>query len=206
MFNGLDDFTSKRVACFYTNAQLHILVMSHCTKLHISPRDPLMPKSNAELAQLIRRTFDFIPAEHCYSEDTMAGVILVAIPDSTVDALEAAACRANGPLETYETVLRHLEAVDIEHNGGNKRPSPADPKTDPPNKYIRPTYRRWPSSSSGHCPLPAPPPPFIPHLVPTAPTAPFGYDCYKGPYDTYQGPHSIMKRPVTSTADKEAWR
>eukprot|EP00873_Tetraselmis_striata_P040338 jgi/Tetstr1/460602/TSEL_000527.t1 len=89
--------------------------MRHCTKLHISHRNLLMPKSNAELAQLMRRTFDVMPAEQRYSEYTR--------------------------LDTYEIVLRHLEAVDIEHNGGNKR-----------------------------------------------------------------GPHSIMKCPVTSPADKEAWR
>eukprot|EP00873_Tetraselmis_striata_P011051 jgi/Tetstr1/431315/TSEL_021007.t1 len=94
--NGLDDFTSKLVAYFYANAHMHGLVVRHCNKLHISHRDPLMAaKSNAELAQLIRRAFDVIPAEQRYSEYTMAGVILAAIPDSAFNALEAAARRAN---------------------------------------------------------------------------------------------------------------
>eukprot|EP00873_Tetraselmis_striata_P010724 jgi/Tetstr1/430988/TSEL_020742.t1 len=100
--NGLDDFTSKLVAYFYANAHLHGLVMRHCTKIHISHRDPLMPKSNAELAQLIRRTFDAIPAEQSYSKYTMVGIILTAISDSVVNALEAAARRANEQLGIYE--------------------------------------------------------------------------------------------------------
>eukprot|EP00873_Tetraselmis_striata_P037080 jgi/Tetstr1/457344/TSEL_043947.t1 len=130
--------------------------MRHCTKLHISHRDPLMPKSNnAELAQLIRRTFAVIPVEQRYSEYAMVGVILSAIPNPAVNALEAAARRANEQLNTYETVPRHLESVDIEHNGGNKRPSPADPKTDPPHKYIRP--------GAGPFPLATIPPP-LPRL------------------------------------------
>eukprot|EP00873_Tetraselmis_striata_P024033 jgi/Tetstr1/444297/TSEL_032188.t1 len=79
MFHGLDDFTSKLVAYFYTNAHLHGLVKRHCTKLHISHRDPLMRKSNAELSQLIRRTFDVIPAKQRYSEYTMVGVILTVL-------------------------------------------------------------------------------------------------------------------------------
>eukprot|EP00873_Tetraselmis_striata_P005192 jgi/Tetstr1/425456/TSEL_015903.t1 len=114
-FNGLNDLTSKLVAYLYTNAHLHGLVMRHCTKLHIPRCDPLMPKSNTELAQLIRRTFDVTPAKQRYSEYTMVSVILAAIPDSAVNALEAAARRAKEQLDTYETVLRHLEAVDIEH-------------------------------------------------------------------------------------------
>eukprot|EP00873_Tetraselmis_striata_P019427 jgi/Tetstr1/439691/TSEL_028110.t1 len=100
MFNGLDDFTSKLVAYFYTNAHLPYLVMRHCTKLHISLRDHLLPKYNAELAQLIRRTFDVIPDEQRSLEYTMVGVILAAIPDSAVNALEAAARRANEQLDT----------------------------------------------------------------------------------------------------------
>eukprot|EP00873_Tetraselmis_striata_P029538 jgi/Tetstr1/449802/TSEL_036866.t1 len=156
-FDGLDDFNSELVAYFYINAHSHGLVMRHCTKLYISHRDFLMPKSNAELAQLIRRTFDVIPAEQRYSEYTMVGVILAAIPDSAVNALEAAARHANEQFDTYETVLRHLEAaVDIEHNGGNKRPSPADPETDPPNKYIRPGASPF---SAGTAPTPSPRPP-----------------------------------------------
>eukprot|EP00873_Tetraselmis_striata_P028858 jgi/Tetstr1/449122/TSEL_036332.t1 len=77
-FNGLDDFTSKLVTYFYTNAHMHDLVMRHCIKLHIPHRDPLMPvnRSNAELLQLTRRAFDVIPGEQRYSEYTMVGVIL----------------------------------------------------------------------------------------------------------------------------------
>eukprot|EP00873_Tetraselmis_striata_P036800 jgi/Tetstr1/457064/TSEL_043726.t1 len=199
IFADIDDFLSKLVACFHSNSNLPGVIMRYATALRIAPNHPHLPGTAIKLAQHLRRTFDLLPVHRRYDEFTVVGVIQACLPHSAQVALEAASRRADEPIDSYSTICRHLEAIDLEFAAAanGKRKYTADA---PPHRYIRPGASPFPPAG------PSTPPP--PHLAPTPATPRLsGYDRYDGKCDGCgRMGHSIMKCSSTSEADKQAWR
>eukprot|EP00873_Tetraselmis_striata_P007597 jgi/Tetstr1/427861/TSEL_017939.t1 len=114
VFADIDDFQSKLVACFLSNSNLPGVIMRYATGLRIAPNHPHLPGNTIKLAQHLRRTFDLLPEHLRYNEFTVVGVIQACLPNSAQIALEAAGRRANEPIDSYATIYRHLEAIDLE--------------------------------------------------------------------------------------------
>eukprot|EP00873_Tetraselmis_striata_P020241 jgi/Tetstr1/440505/TSEL_028828.t1 len=114
VFADIDDFQSKLVACFHSNSNLPGVIMRYATGLRIAPNHPHLPGNTIKLAQHLRRTFDLLPEHLRYNEFTVVGVIQACLPNSAQIALEAAGRRANEPIDSYATICRHLEAIDLE--------------------------------------------------------------------------------------------
>eukprot|EP00873_Tetraselmis_striata_P040037 jgi/Tetstr1/460301/TSEL_005601.t1 len=114
IFADIDDFQSKLVACFHSNSNLPCVIMRHATALRIAPNHPHLPGTAIKLAQHLRRTFDLLPVHRRYDEFTVVGVIQACLPHSDQVALEAASRRADEPIDSYSTICRHLEAIDLE--------------------------------------------------------------------------------------------
>eukprot|EP00873_Tetraselmis_striata_P013558 jgi/Tetstr1/433822/TSEL_023008.t1 len=137
IFAAIDDFQPKLVACFHFNSNLHGVIMRYATALRIAPNQPHLPGTAIKLAQHLRRTFDLLPVHRRYDEFTVVGVIQACPPHSAQVALEAASRRADEPINSYSTICRHLEAIDLEFAAAanGKRKYAADA---PPHRYIRP--------------------------------------------------------------------
>eukprot|EP00873_Tetraselmis_striata_P019265 jgi/Tetstr1/439529/TSEL_027958.t1 len=91
IFPDIGDFQSKLVACFHSNSNLHGVIMRHATALRIAPNHPHLPGTAIKLAQHMRRTFDMLPV--------------------IVDE----------PIDSYSTICRHLETIDLETIWGQSR-------------------------------------------------------------------------------------
>eukprot|EP00873_Tetraselmis_striata_P010398 jgi/Tetstr1/430662/TSEL_020455.t1 len=114
IFADIDDFHSKLVACFHSNSNLPGVITHYATALRIAPNHPHLPGTTIKLAQHLRRTFDLLPV-HCRCDEfTVVGVIQACLPHSAQVALEAASRRADEPIDSYSTICRHLEAIDLE--------------------------------------------------------------------------------------------
>eukprot|EP00873_Tetraselmis_striata_P001378 jgi/Tetstr1/421642/TSEL_012582.t1 len=162
IFADIDDFQSKLVACFHSNSNLPGVIMRYATALRIAPNHPHLPGTAIKLAQHLRRTFDLLPVHRRYDEFTVVGVIQACLPHSAQVALEAASRRADEPIDSYSTICRHLEAIDLEFAAAanGKRKYTADA---PPHRYIRP--------GAGPFPPQAHPPP-LPSVSPPHPPPP----------------------------------
>eukprot|EP00873_Tetraselmis_striata_P008937 jgi/Tetstr1/429201/TSEL_019154.t1 len=123
---------SKLVACFHSNSNMHGVIMRCATALRIAPNHPHLPGTAIKLAQHLRRTFDPLPVHRRYDEFPVVGVIQACLPHSAQIALEA-----DEPIDSYTTICRHLEAIDLEFAAATngKRKYAADA---PPHRYIRP--------------------------------------------------------------------
>eukprot|EP00873_Tetraselmis_striata_P011862 jgi/Tetstr1/432126/TSEL_021583.t1 len=132
IFADIDDFQSKLVACFHSNSNLPGVIMRYATALRIAPNHPHLPGTAIKLAQHMLRTFDLLPVHRRYDEFTVVGVIQACLPHSAQVALEAASRRADEPIDSYSTICRHLEAIDLEFAAaanGNANILPMPPRT-----------------------------------------------------------------------------
>eukprot|EP00873_Tetraselmis_striata_P017116 jgi/Tetstr1/437380/TSEL_026064.t1 len=114
IFADIDDFQSKLVACFHSNSNLPGVIMHYATALRIAPNHTHLPGTAIKLAQHLRRTFDLLPVHRRYDEFAVVGVIQACLPHSAQVALEAASRRDDEPIDSYSTICRHLEAIDLE--------------------------------------------------------------------------------------------
>eukprot|EP00873_Tetraselmis_striata_P014055 jgi/Tetstr1/434319/TSEL_023425.t1 len=150
IFADINDFQSKLVACFHSNSNLHGVIMRYATGLRIAPNHPHLPGTAIKLAQHLRRTFDMLPVHRRYDEFTVVGVIQACLPHLAQVALEAASRRTDEPTDSYSTICRHREALDLEFaaTANGKRKYVADA---PMHRYIRPVNEITHESAAEPC-------------------------------------------------------
>eukprot|EP00873_Tetraselmis_striata_P021240 jgi/Tetstr1/441504/TSEL_029735.t1 len=113
IFADIDNFRSKLVACFHANSNLPGVIMRNATALRIAPTPPLPPAGHRHQARPTHAApFDLLPVHRRYDEFTVVGVIQACLPHSAQVALEAASRRE--PIDSYSTICRHLEAIDLD--------------------------------------------------------------------------------------------